>query len=658
MNNNPTIKPEFVPNPFTRFCMTIGYIPTSYLDSLNYMEQVLWLIKFLESKVIPAVDNNAAAVEELQGLYIQLKEYVDHYFDSTNFQEMVNDKLDEMVEDGTLETLINQTLLNTKLDCYIIDNSMTLSDIQAILDINRPKVILFTTGTYTFNNFLEINENTTLLLNKSTINFTQNLYHGFRNFKVTETPVLYNGNGNIKIIGGTTNGAMLLCHAKDILIQDVIFTGDNMPEHILQLCALKNIKIDKCVFNGNYLGNTNFREVIQLDDMRYENFPYFNDTITPYDNTIDDGVYISNCTFNNPNTESVTLLTCIGNHSFNGYHNSNIYIDNCNFNNWKYAAIRITGWKNVNIDNCQFNNTQVNEHHVCIFINNNVELLNITNCEFNGMMKIASSNSTSVVKDVRIDNNIFNNQILPRENETPYVGTYGQGLIQLNYLDGTNYINNNKINNCEWFFIYLSPQYSTDAILYIDNNMINNTDCLGICYLHSNNHYVVTNNIFKMDNYLAVENVNNYYFMVSATTIQSFIEKNNIFNSARTSVSIPDFIRFSVTNMPTLKYFSTPLLLNNDKNVSVSNLSLNHNIFDFNRLLIKVGTTSANLAYIKVYPLTYPNNKLTPGTYYLNCSVASDTMLTIEFTINVDGTVSYNTNNSSYKVNGLYGLNE
>lgn len=108
MNNNPIIKPEFVPNPFKYFCTTIGYIPTSYKDSLDYYEQLLWLVKFLENKVIPAVDNNALAVTELQGLYIQLKNYVDHYFDNLDLQEEVNNKLDEMAASGELNELIHK----------------------------------------------------------------------------------------------------------------------------------------------------------------------------------------------------------------------------------------------------------------------------------------------------------------------------------------------------------------------------------------------------------------------------------------------------------------------------------------------------------------------------------------------------------------------
>ena len=35
-------------------------MPTSYMESLTYEQQLLWLCKYLEETVIPAVNNNAA----------------------------------------------------------------------------------------------------------------------------------------------------------------------------------------------------------------------------------------------------------------------------------------------------------------------------------------------------------------------------------------------------------------------------------------------------------------------------------------------------------------------------------------------------------------------------------------------------------------------
>lgn len=96
--------------PFTRMLMTIGQIPTSYLISMTYEEQLLWLCNYLEKTVIPAIDNNAEAVKEVQELFTELKSYVDNYFDNLDVQEEINNKLDEMAESGQLADIIAQYL--------------------------------------------------------------------------------------------------------------------------------------------------------------------------------------------------------------------------------------------------------------------------------------------------------------------------------------------------------------------------------------------------------------------------------------------------------------------------------------------------------------------------------------------------------------------
>ena len=86
MENLTLIKPEKVQNIINKFCYTIGMIPSSYKLSLTYEEQILAIGKYLEETVIPALNNNAEAVAELQTLFVQLKDYVDNYFDNLDVQ--------------------------------------------------------------------------------------------------------------------------------------------------------------------------------------------------------------------------------------------------------------------------------------------------------------------------------------------------------------------------------------------------------------------------------------------------------------------------------------------------------------------------------------------------------------------------------------------
>ena len=95
-------------SPFKHLVMTLGELPTSFVDSMTYYECLAWLVNFIQNTVIPTVNNNAEAVEELQNAFVTLKNYVDAYFDNLDLQEEVNNKLDQMAEDGTLQEMITE----------------------------------------------------------------------------------------------------------------------------------------------------------------------------------------------------------------------------------------------------------------------------------------------------------------------------------------------------------------------------------------------------------------------------------------------------------------------------------------------------------------------------------------------------------------------
>ena len=96
--------------PFTKFIYTIGVLPTSYLMSMTYEEQLVWLCNYLSQTIIPTINNNAEAVKEVQDLVLQLQEYINNYFDNLDVQEEINNKLDDMAESGQLTDIIAQYL--------------------------------------------------------------------------------------------------------------------------------------------------------------------------------------------------------------------------------------------------------------------------------------------------------------------------------------------------------------------------------------------------------------------------------------------------------------------------------------------------------------------------------------------------------------------
>lgn len=116
--------------PFPKFCYTIGMIPTSYKESLTYEEQLWWFCDFLQNTVIPTVNNNGQAVQELQNLYVELKNFIDNYFENLDVQTEINNKLDQMAQDGTLQNIITEFL---KLNTLVTFN--TVNDLKNSINL-------------------------------------------------------------------------------------------------------------------------------------------------------------------------------------------------------------------------------------------------------------------------------------------------------------------------------------------------------------------------------------------------------------------------------------------------------------------------------------------------------------------------------------------
>ena len=113
------MKPINTLPPFKRFCVTIGNLPSSYVDSMSYYECLMWLCKYLKDTVIPAVNENAEAVNELI-----------NWFNNLDVQDEVNNKLDEMAESGELEEII-ASYLNTNA----VLEFNTIADLKSAINI-------------------------------------------------------------------------------------------------------------------------------------------------------------------------------------------------------------------------------------------------------------------------------------------------------------------------------------------------------------------------------------------------------------------------------------------------------------------------------------------------------------------------------------------
>lgn len=125
-------------SPFKKLCITVGNLPTAYIESMSYYEALTFLVNYLSNNVIPALNNNGEAVKELQDKYIELKQYVDDYFENLDVQEEINNKLDEMVEDGTFQQLLENYIILDNMTVKIPTDYSTIE--EAINDLSYKNV--------------------------------------------------------------------------------------------------------------------------------------------------------------------------------------------------------------------------------------------------------------------------------------------------------------------------------------------------------------------------------------------------------------------------------------------------------------------------------------------------------------------------------------
>lgn len=350
--------------PFPKFCCSIGMIPTAYKVSLTYEEQLLWLCDFLENTVIPTVNNNGQAVEELQNLFVTLTNYVDNYFDNLDVQEEINNKLDEMAENGTLQTImlnyISVSKVYNTLQDVLSDNLIT----------NNQKIK--TLGYYNKNDggngeyFVRQKTNEDVENGGNLIFLNNNL--------VCE--LIIKNSINIKQFGGKGDGET----DETIVLQN--FLNCNAPKHIIN--------------DGNYLidddliinSNTNLIflnakitrkptnkglyymfDLYQVHDVNIINAHLIGDKDNHLDTSGSEGNCINIAECYNINIKDCLFEKAWGDGIYLGYKwsieptitTSNITIDNCKLLNNSRNGISITSGNNITVKNSYiYGTTRIN----------------------------------------------------------------------------------------------------------------------------------------------------------------------------------------------------------------------------------------------------------------------------------------------------------
>lgn len=81
-------------------------------DALTDYELICKVVQYL-NKVIDQTNLTTEQVEVLTNAFNELKDYVDNYFENLDVQGEINNKLEQMVEDGQLQEIISQYLNST-----------------------------------------------------------------------------------------------------------------------------------------------------------------------------------------------------------------------------------------------------------------------------------------------------------------------------------------------------------------------------------------------------------------------------------------------------------------------------------------------------------------------------------------------------------------
>ena len=505
------LKPVQKLKPFTHFCMTIGNLPSSYLESMTYYEQIVWFIKFLEDTVIPTINNNSEAVQELQRLYIELKNFVDNYFENLDVQEEINNKLDEMAEQGTLQEIITSYLNSKALFCY--DNVQNMKEATNLINGSYAKTLGFYNKNDGGSSIYKIRNitNSDVIDNMTIIPVSNNLI----------AELIYFNEISILQLGAKENVSNFDNH--DIILKAlnivnvVIIPKGNFYTSALSLQGLSNKKIkgngsvanwstnSKLTFISDGIGlkcSDNLSEVpswsakaIEIEGLQIDGNNVLNTGINcNYDvnikdcvvlNCLNDGIILEGQSYP-VKIENVTVRNCKG----NGCHIKSPYTTvynllNCEFSaNDKYGLL-IEGGSTSSIINvlCQANKT--------------------------GGIKIFKPNSANYNRPVYLDKLIFINCYTEAngtlsQNDENYEGNYALYANTFNGENNTLYAN--KIDYLT--FINCSFNHPQSSAKGAELNACSFVSSINNTYLVNNSYYQTLNNTLFANSYNSLNNDN------------------------------------------------------------------------------------------------------------------------------------------------------
>lgn len=556
--------------PFRFWCQKV--LPLVYDDSLSYYELLCKVVDYL-NKTMENVNSLNENFDELQQMFNTLKQYVDDYFKNLDVQKEINNKLDEMVRTGVFDDIFNRSIF-----IYHVKN---YNELKSAIAHTTNKIIMIDND-ITLENDIRINSNTIIDLQKHTLTGEHHIF----NFNDNDKFINYNGNCNIIIKNGIISQPHIaFCHGNNITFKDIEITS--FTKHIFEIASCSNILWDNVTLNGNNKTyDTYENELLQIDYMGYEEFPYINQNSIMYDKTPNKNITIKNCIFNNCDRGA-------GSHTYDEQHiHTNILFQNNIFTDFKDCGIIIADSENIKISNNMFKSIDTlpyNKGKVAIKLSSYIKECYINECTFNNTQCGIYS-----VYPVRNYNTIYCNK------NTFINFTYGENTTYANALSNIP-INRCGVTNINSFTNNIFTNTNRICVGLQDNVGSKRDDInISIC----DNNFIIKNTNQNIINVFTDCTINNNIFNVNEITARCIslgdtncTVKNNTFKNKAivSNFNVSDNTNFSSN-------YDIKLRIAHNKNSG----TFNYNVNEFNTLLLTFG--NSNLTFTtKIRSLTYPN---------------------------------------------------
>lgn len=204
--------------PFRFWCQKV--LPLVYDDELSYYELLCKVIDYL-NKTMENVNELSKNFDELREMFNTLKNYVDNYFKNLDVQEEINNKLDEMVTNGTFDKLLSKFIvgitnvksLGAKGD-GINDDTIYFQEA-----INNDNIIFIPNGTYIVNE-LQFNNERIQIIGETNTFINSSINWDFKNINNVHIKNITMTNGKIIIYSDYSN-----LRDKNIYLENVLNTS-------------------------------------------------------------------------------------------------------------------------------------------------------------------------------------------------------------------------------------------------------------------------------------------------------------------------------------------------------------------------------------------------------------------------------------------------